>query len=191
MNLRTGGVYYRNGNRDLTKDAEIQEQISENIALLVSSSESVNNRRQGLNTFFLTAHVGLLAAVGFTLKDYVPPSADWPEIRIGIITCLITWFASGLCRYWILILKSYQRVSKSKVQLMVDLEGYRGIRTFTNQYLICEGGIGDDKYEPLTDLEIKVAEHCRDFHHTILFLAILYVLFSATLLYVLPMFNHL
>lgn len=127
---------------------EADSQIFESLKLLTESSESVNNRRQGLNNFFLSFNTLLMGSIAALLSNSTF-NKNWtlflPLLAFALV---VNWF-------WRSALESYRIVSESKIVLSKKLEARLSVKVFTAQYLITESK--ENKYMPLTKLEKDVA----------------------------------
>lgn len=141
------------------------EQVQSALVLLTESSESVNNRRQGQNNFFVSLNTILIGALGLLASQ---KEAGLREISIGaifIVFGLIVNFG------WTKLLKSYRVVSASKVELVRKLEYRLPIRVFTAQY-----GYTEDKrngYQGLSSLEIMIAQHFLNLYWCLLVMVLI------------------
>lgn len=141
------------------------------IAQLSESSEAVNNRRQGVNNFFLTTNTLLLGGVGWLLSESIPKN-ETPSAQVTWSVAVIVFLGVLLCSFWLLFLESYKKVSRSKIELTKQLEQQLKIRPFTVQYLLMDA----NGYLPLTDLESWIARTFLAVHGILLVLSLTYAL---------------
>jgi len=132
-----------------------QRQLEQALNDLMISGEYVNDRRQGLNNYFLSINSALLGAIGWVISTGLPH-----EARSAIILC-VSGFGLTLCRLWLQLLKAYLGISKSKIAIVEELEDKAAVRPFTAQYELGKA----NSYPGLNILESKVAQafliaHC-------------------------------
>jgi hypothetical protein len=91
-------------------------QLFELYKIMVQSSEALVARRQGTNTFFLTANGALLTAVGFALRGGADPRSHGTVVAFLCLTGVIVSFA------WRSLLISFGQLNKGKFAVILRLE---------------------------------------------------------------------
>lgn len=111
------------------------QEIAQAIQDLVNSSEQLNNRRQSVNTFFLTSNTLLLGGIGWMCANIPPIGLLHPIVGLsGILLVALLGTLFGIV--WIRFIGSYWCVSCAKIVLLNALEEKRKVRIFTAQSVL-------------------------------------------------------
>jgi hypothetical protein len=163
--------------------------------ILTESSEQLTNRRQGLNTFFLTINTALIGAIGWLASTLVIKPGDFMQMihfvprEKFLFALLLAATGMGLCFIWCQFLKSYNIVSQSKIEIVKVIEQELPYRLFSGQYSIVEND--DNHYWPFTTLELLVCLVFLFFHSVIFLLTLLSLAFKPLLLLILHAINQI
>jgi hypothetical protein len=118
--------------------------------MMVASSESLVNRRQGLNTFFLTLHGVIVTAVGFLLGsgfDYGLRSIGLAGVTV--VGCLLAWA-------WHSLLVSFGQLNKGKFAVINELERHLPAAIYTAEWVALGQGADPKLYRSFTEREVWV-----------------------------------
>lgn len=118
--------------------------------IMVASSESLVNRRQGLNTFFLTLHGVILTAVGFLLGSAIDSGLRSVGLAgVTIVGTLLAWA-------WHSLLVSFGQLNKGKFAVINQLERNLPAAIYTAEWVALGEGKNPDLYRSFTDREVWV-----------------------------------
>ena len=118
--------------------------------IMVASSESLVNRRQGLNTFFLTLHGVILTAVGFLLGSAVDSGLRSAGLAgITIVGTLLAWA-------WHSLLVSFGQLNRGKFAVINELERHLPASIYTAEWVALGEGKDPQLYRSFTDREVWV-----------------------------------
>ncbi|QYK51442.1 MAG: hypothetical protein KF701_02850 [Anaerolineales bacterium] len=138
-------VLFPNGLLENDKDVT---QALELYKVMVESSENLINRRQTVNSFFLTLNGALITVAGFVLQnsDGQVARASWIAI-LGIVGAI-------LCGAWRSLITSFGQLNTGKFKVINTIERYLKIAIYTAEWDAL--GFGKKKYRSFTSKEIWV-----------------------------------
>lgn len=124
-----------------------QDHILEQYKLYVEMADRISSRRTTANTFFLTLHSGIVAALGISYEQGFILSQKW-----GVVFVFILIISS--CYAWGMIIRSYSQLNTAKYKVIGEFER----RLPASPYWSAEWkalGEGKDSrlYTPLTHIE--------------------------------------
>ena len=137
--------------RDLFAGREPDESrvqpLLEQYKLFVNTSEALGQRRQAVNTFFLSVNSLLLAAAGLIVLD-----GEFSDLESLVLLCLST---SGfvLCLVWRSLIRSFRQLSAGKFKVIHALERHLPARLFTAEWAALGSGNDPRLYKPFTRTE--------------------------------------
>jgi hypothetical protein len=118
--------------------------------IMVQSSESLVARRQGTNTYFLTANGVLLTATGLFIRPGAEPRSHSIVICVFCLTGLIVSWA------WRTLLVSYGQLNKGKFAVILRLEKFLGTSIFDAEWEALARGRDPQVYRSFTDSEGRI-----------------------------------
>lgn len=118
--------------------------------IMVESSESLIQRRQKTNAFFITVIGSLLAIAGLLVKTGAINSESF-----GI---LYGFSAVGLllCNSWRNLIDNYGKLNKAKFDVILRLENELGAQIYSAEWIALGKGIKPKKYKSFTSTEKNV-----------------------------------
>jgi len=118
--------------------------------LMIKSSESLIQRRQKTNAFFITVIGSLLAIAGLLVKTSVINSES-----IGI---LYGFSVVGLllCNSWKNLIDNYGKLNKAKFDVILRLEKNLGSQIYSAEWIALGKGLRPKKYKSFTATEKNV-----------------------------------
>ncbi len=118
--------------------------------LMIESSESLIQRRQKTNAFFITVIGSLLAIAGLLAK-----TGSLNSDSIGI---LYGFSVVGLllCNSWRNLIDNYGKLNKSKFDVILRLEKDLGAQIFSAEWVSLGKGLRPTKYKSFTSTEKNV-----------------------------------
>ncbi|MCF6320026.1 MAG: hypothetical protein L3J83_12265 [Proteobacteria bacterium] len=127
-----------------------KENYFELYKLMIDSSESLIQRRQKTNAFFITVIGSLLAIAGLLVKTGAINSKSF-----GI---LYGFSAVGLllCNSWRNLIDNYGKLNKSKFDVILRLEKEFGAQIYSAEWIALGKGIRPKKYKSFTSTEKNV-----------------------------------
>lgn len=129
---------------------EEKAQYLEQYKIMVQSSESLVQRRQGTNTFFLTANGLLLTSVGLVLREGAEARSHSILIAMLAFTGLVISWA------WRSLLLSFGQLNKGKFAVILRLEQHLPAAVFDAEWEALERGANKAVYRSFTDSEVRV-----------------------------------
>lgn len=119
--------------------------------LMVASSEALVSRRQGVNTFFLTANGALLTAIGFFVGR---GSGHGTLIALAMVVLTIT--GGALCIAWQSLLRSFGQLNRGKFAIINRLEREFPVAVYAAEWKALGEGKNPRVYRSFTSREIWV-----------------------------------
>jgi hypothetical protein len=125
-------------------------QLFELYKLMVQTSEALVARRQGTNTFFLTANGTLLTALGFVLRSGADPRRHGSLVAALSLTGVIVSWA------WRSLLVSFGQLNKGKFAVILRLEKQLTASVFDAEWEALGRGEDPKVYRTFTTSESRV-----------------------------------
>ena len=118
--------------------------------LMISSSESLIQRRQNTNAFFITVIGSLLAIAGLMVKS--------GALHSGTIWMLYGFAVVGLllCNSWGNLIDNYGKLNKAKFDVILRLEREFDAQIFAAEWVSLGKGLRPSKYRSFTSTEKNV-----------------------------------
>ena len=118
--------------------------------LMIESSESLIQRRQKTNAFFITAIGSLLAIAGLLVKT--------GSIGSGSISILYGFSVVGLllCNSWRNLIDNYGKLNKAKFDVILRLEKDLTAQIYSAEWVSLGKGLRPSKYKSFTSTEKHV-----------------------------------
>jgi len=118
--------------------------------LMIESSESLIQRRQKTNAFFITAIGSLLAIAGLLVKT--------GAINTGTIGILYGFSVVGLllCNSWRNLIDNYGKLNKAKFDVILRLEKDLSAKIYSAEWVSLGKGLRPKKYKSFTSTEKNV-----------------------------------
>ncbi len=118
--------------------------------VMVASSESLVNRRQAVNTFFLTMNGALLTASGIIVQSS-------GGSRLGAVGVAVLAVAGAiLCAAWRSLITSFGQLNRGKFQVITTLESYLKTAIYAAEWVALGRGEDPRIYRSFTSREIWV-----------------------------------
>jgi hypothetical protein len=136
--------------RGLPATPEEKAQLFEQYKLMVQTSEALVQRRQGTNTFFLTANGVLLTALGLVLRQGADPRTHSMLVVVLALTGLITSWS------WRTLLVSFGQLNKGKFAVILRLEQHLPAAIFDAEWEALGRGKERKTYRSFTMSEARV-----------------------------------
>lgn len=129
---------------------EDKENLMEMYKIMVNSSESLIQRRQITNGFFITTIGAIIGAVGFVLKEKIVSDN-------GVLLLLLPVFSGLLmCRSWGNLLENYGKLNAGKFKVINRIEKELPARIFSAEWVALGKGLRKNKYRSFTTTEKNV-----------------------------------
>ena len=148
-------------------DAEATQQTLDLYKVMVSSSESLVNRRQAVNTFFLTMNGVLLTAFGLIVKNSGADNLS----ALGIFVLAIA--GAILCGAWRSLITSFGQLNRGKFQVINTIERYLKTAIYAAEWEALGRGENPKIYRSFTSREIWVPNALLVLHILLALAAIL------------------
>ena len=118
--------------------------------IMLESSESLIQRRQKTNAFFITVIGSLLAIAGLLVKT--------GAINSGSIGILYGFSVVGLllCNSWHNLIDNYGKLNKAKFDVILRLETELGAQIYSAEWVALGKGLRPKKYKSFTSTEKNV-----------------------------------
>lgn len=126
------------------------EDVLELYKIMLESSESLIQRRQKTNAFFITVIGSLLAIGGLLIKT--------GAINSGSFGILYGFSVIGLllCNSWRNLIDNYGKLNKAKFDVILRLEKELGAQIYSAEWVALGKGIRPKKYKSFTSTEKNV-----------------------------------
>lgn len=118
--------------------------------MMVESSESLIQRRQKTNAFFITMMGSILAIGGLLHKVGVLTSDSAELVAIFCIVALL------LCNSWRNLLDNYGKLNTAKFKVISHMERILGDQIFNAEWIVLGKGKRKEKYRSFTETEKNV-----------------------------------
>lgn len=129
-------------------NAEANQQILDLYKIMVASSESLVNRRQAVNTFFLTINGALITAYGFVVQF----SGDYRLSGLALVLLAIAGVVLGFA--WRSLIKSFGQLNRGKFRVINAIEQYLGAAIYAAEWEALGRGENPKIYRSFTSREI-------------------------------------
>ncbi|WP_405886974.1 hypothetical protein OG739_19855 [Streptomyces longwoodensis] len=127
---------------------EDSERLFELYKIMVQSSESLVNRRQGVNTFFITVNGAILTGLGFFIK-----AGGKEELKaLGVLLIALTGFI--LAHAWKSLVTSFGQLNTGKFAVINRIERFLPAAIFYAEWEALERGMNPKVYRSFTSREI-------------------------------------
>jgi hypothetical protein len=131
-------------------DERATQQTFDLYKIMVASSEDLVNRRQGVNTFFLTMNGALLTGSGLIVQS-------GGEIRLGALGILVLAVAGVLlCAAWRSLIKSFGQLNRGKFRVINSMERHFAAAIYAAEWEALGRGEDPKIYRSFTSREIWV-----------------------------------
>lgn len=128
--------------------SEESERLFELYKIMVQSSESLVNRRQGVNTFFITVNGAILTGLGFFIK-----AGGREELKaLGVLLIALTGFI--LAHAWRSLITSFGQLNTGKFAVINRIERALPAAIFYAEWEALERGENPKVYRSFTSREI-------------------------------------
>lgn len=155
-------------NIDWNKGAPDSSEIYKQYQIMVNSWEALIQRRQTINTVYLTANTALLAGIGGLLSSFDKLGHVW-----GLISILFLGFlGSLLCSNWRKTIISYGALSKAKATVVTVMESYLWVKLFDTEWGVLEA----KQYKSTTKVDSNTALLFMIFFIIIALVALFFIL---------------
>ncbi|MEJ1356340.1 MAG: hypothetical protein RPU42_08255 [Candidatus Sedimenticola sp. (ex Thyasira tokunagai)] len=126
------------------------DDVLELYKIMLDSSESLIQRRQKTNAFFITAIGSLLAIAGLLVKTVA--------LNSGSIGILYGFSVVGLllCNSWRNLIDNYGKLNKAKYDVILRLEKELGAQIYSAEWVALGKGLRPRKYKSFTSTEKNV-----------------------------------
>ena len=121
--------------------------LLEQYKLFVGTSEALVQRRQGVNTFFLSANSLLVAGAGLILRGGASSHME------SVILVLLSAIGFGLALVWRRLIHSFRQLSAGKFGVIHALERRLPARAFAAEWKALGEGEDPKVYRPFTGTE--------------------------------------
>ena len=121
--------------------------LLEQYKLFVGTSEALVQRRQGVNTFFLSANSLLVAGAGLILRGGASSHME------SVILVLLSTIGLGLAFVWRRLIHSFRQLSAGKFDVIHALERRLPARAFAAEWKALGEGEDPKVYRPFTGTE--------------------------------------
>ena len=118
--------------------------------LMIESSESLIQRRQKINAFFITVIGSLLAIAGLLVKTKAINSGSFGILYGFSVTGLL------LCNSWRNLIDNYGKLNKAKFDVILRLERDLSAQIYSAEWVALGKGMRPKKYKSFTSTEKNV-----------------------------------
>jgi hypothetical protein len=137
---------------------------------MVQSSEALVNRRQTVNTFFLTLNGAILTALGLLVQSSVKQ-----QILGGLGVILLAFTGALLCGAWRSLIISFGQLNRGKFQVINTIERYLSVSIYAAEWEALGRGENPHTYRSFTSREIWVPTTLLLLHVIVAVFAVVFV----------------
>lgn len=131
----------------VTSDPTWHEKLFEQYKMMVQSSENLVARRQGVNTFFLTANGAFITAIGVLLK-----TSGMVQLKsIGVAAIALTGLILSIA--WLTLLRSFGQLNTGKFAVINRLEKLLPASIYAAEWEALDRGQNPKIYKSFTERE--------------------------------------
>ena len=105
-------------------------QVVDLYKLAVEMADRVSARRAAANTYFVSVHSAIVAALAF-LGSRVPP----PPTGLLVAVCGVGVLAAGV---WFVLLRSYRELNRVKFSVIIELEKRLPARVYNDEWALIQ-----------------------------------------------------
>lgn len=127
---------------------ENQELLLEQYKIFIQTSESLMQRRQAINSFYITVNT-LMATLFTTLVTLM----DLKGIMIGIIGFIISSLGVINSLAWKTVLNSYGKLNRSKIRVISAIEKKLPVSLYDLEWVSINYDLKNGEYKPFTKSE--------------------------------------
>lgn len=146
---------YRKGNYHLLNNNDPEDKTTKSMLfdqykLFLQTSETLVNRRQSVNSFYITLNTSLLAL-------FTPVSGLIADLKLKIVV-IIAFFLIGLilCISWRQLLESYGNLNSSKMKILSILEKNLPASLYDAEWEVMSDQLNKRKYVSFTASEKRI-----------------------------------
>lgn len=130
-----------------TSDSTWQEKLFEQYKIMVQSSENLVARRQGVNTFFLTANGAFITAIGVLIK-----TSGMVQLKsLGVAAIALTGLILSIA--WLTLLRSFGQLNTGKFAVINRLEKRLPASIYAAEWEALDRGENPKVYKSFTERE--------------------------------------
>lgn len=135
--------------------SDFQKHLLDQYKLYVEMADKISERRQTVNTFFLTINATLVTMLGISWPSKDSPTGSEPLVGNGWYL-VIGLAGLTLCYSWYRLLKSYRDLITSKFKVIYELERHLPAKPYSAEW--SHAGCDKDTqfHLPFTHIETKV-----------------------------------
>lgn len=126
-------------------EGKLQEHKLEQYKIYVGSAEKVSDRRNNVNTFYLTLTTSITGVIGYVKTNNIQ-NDQYLIIGLSISAILI-------CIYWVNILENYRKLNSGKFKVIHDIEKQLPLNLFDFEWEKLGRGNNNKLYKKMSNVE--------------------------------------
>lgn len=160
-------------------DFSDKEILMEQYKMFVQTSEDLVNRKQSVNTFYVTLNSILLSGI----VSVICAAGEILHIVSGndiiyAISAFLSVIGIVICCSWITLLNSYSDLNASKMAIIGCIEERLALKLFDTEWALLTRRIGNKKYKSFTVKEVAVAKIFLGLYSVVIFLCGIFFVFK-------------
>lgn len=153
--------------------------LMEQYKMFVQTSEDLVNRKQSVNTFYVTLNSILLSGI----VSVICAAGEILQLSSGnniiyAISAFLSVIGIVICCSWITLLNSYSDLNASKMAIIGCIEERLALKLFDTEWALLTRRIGNRKYKSFTVKEVAVAKIFLGLYSVVIFLCGLFFIFK-------------
>ncbi|HNW71752.1 MAG TPA: hypothetical protein PKZ36_03010 [Candidatus Paceibacterota bacterium] len=141
-------LYKRNTEHKENHADKYIDHYLEQYRIYIHVFNSTSQRRLKSNEFFLTINTAIIGILGYIESTNL---IDKPVIYL-----LVPFVGIAICYSWYRIIYSYRIVKRAKYKVIHSIEKKLPLSLFETEWEILGKGKGDNKYKPLSEVEMYI-----------------------------------
>ncbi|MEP0266074.1 hypothetical protein [Dokdonia sp.] len=126
-------------------ETQEQEHVLEQYKLYVASAEKASDRRNTVNTFYLTLTTSVAGVIGY-VKTNSLANDEYLVLGLSISAILI-------CIYWVNLLENYRKLNSGKFKVIHEIENLLPLKLFAFEWDKLGEGNDKKRYKKMSNVE--------------------------------------
>jgi hypothetical protein len=126
---------------------ENHSKLFEYYKMCVAGAESISDRRQTANSFFLTINTVLISFVSYM---------NFQENHPNIAPLAVSFAGLAVCFMWFRLIQSYKELNSAKFMTILEIEKQLPMQAYAAEWIALGEGKDTSIYHPFTSVESRI-----------------------------------